>query len=81
MLVTVCFPDGKHPGQINAREIFRLRDVDAGLVRKVASSLAAPFLAEGVTHTEDVGASAPRGVLPEENRTPVARVGGAWVPQ
>ena len=51
------------------RRFFRRSDVDVGAGEKVVSSLAASFFAEGITHPEDVGAFAPRGVLPEGYRT------------
>ena len=44
-------------------------DVESGAGEWVVSSLAAPFLAEGITHPEDVCTLAPRGAFPEEYRT------------
>ena len=38
-------------------------DVESGAGEWVVSSLAASFLAEGITHPEDVGTLAPRGAL------------------
>ena len=45
------------------RNFLRRCNVDVGAGEKVVSSLAASFLAEGITHREDVGALVPRGAL------------------
>ena len=40
-------------------------------------SLAASLVAESITHPDDVDASAPRGVLPEETRTLLLQLVGS----